>query len=138
MLLLNKDTLFVWDEQSQKSFNTIKNALSSSSVLSPPEYIRNFLLYVVMSQEEIGMVLTQLDDDLQDHVIYYVRWNLTDVELRYSHVKKLSLATIHEVQWLRHYILLCYTTIVAHINPFQFILTRWIIGGTYNKWIVIF
>ena len=26
---------------------------------------------------------------------------------------------------------------VAHVNPFQFILTRRMIGGKYNKWIVI-
>ena len=27
--------------------------------------------------------------------------------------------------------------VVAHINPFQFVLTRRMIGGKYNKWIVI-
>ena len=26
---------------------------------------------------------------------------------------------------------------MAHVNPFQFILTRRMIGGEYNKWIVI-
>ena len=26
---------------------------------------------------------------------------------------------------------------MSHINPFQFILTQWVIGGKYNKWIVI-
>ena len=29
------------------------------------------------------------------------------------------------------------TFVVAHINPFQFVLTRRMIGGKYNKWIVI-
>ena len=28
-------------------------------------------------------------------------------------------------------------TVVSHINPFQFVLTRRMIGGKYNKWIVI-
>ena len=48
------------------------------------------------------------------------------------------MATIHVIQRLRHYILLRRTLVVAHINPFQFVLTRRMIGGKYNKWIVIF
>ena len=41
------------------------------------------------------------------------------------------------VQRLRHYVLLHQTLVIAHINPFQFILTRRMIGGKYNKWIMI-
>ena len=52
-------------------------------------------------------------------------------------MEKLALATVHPVQCLRHYILLRQTLVVAHINLFQFILTRRMIGGKYNKWIVI-
>ena len=83
------------------------------------------------------MVLVQEDEELHEHVIYYLSRNLIDEELRYSHVEKLALATIHVVQRLRHYILLRQTLIVAHINPFQSVLTRRMIGGKYNKWIVI-
>ena len=57
--------------------------------------------------EMIGMVLVQEDEELQENVIYYMSWNLIDTEVHYSHVEKLSLATIHAVQRLRHYILLC-------------------------------
>ena len=63
--------------------------------------------------------------------------NFINVELHYTHVEKLALATIHAVQRFRHYILLRQTFVVAHINPFQFIITRRMIGGKYNKWIVI-
>ena len=55
---------------------------------------------------------------------------------RYSHVEKLALATVHAVQRLRHYFLLRQTLVVAHVNPFQFVLTRRMIKGKYNKWIV--
>ena len=83
------------------------------------------------------MVLVQEDKDIHEHVIYYLSRNLIDAELHYSHVEKLALATVHAVQHLRHYILLRQTLVVAHINPFQFVLTRRMIGGKYNKWIVI-
>jgi hypothetical protein len=83
------------------------------------------------------MVLVQEDDELHEHIVYYLSRNLVGPELKYSHVEKLALAVVHAVQRLRHYILLCKTTVVADINPFQYVLTRRIIGGKYNKWIVI-
>ena len=66
--------------------------------------------------EMIGMVLVQEDEELKEHVIYYLSWNLIDMDIHYSHVEKLSLATVHAVQWLRHYILLRQTLVVAHVN----------------------
>ena len=106
-------------------------------MISPLDYSCDFLLYVIVYLEMIGIVLVQEDGELQEHVIYYLSRNLIDVEIRYSHVEKLALATVHAVQRLRHYILLHQNFVVAHVNPFQFILTRRMIGGKYNKWIII-
>ena len=91
-------------------------------MISPLDYIHDFLLYVAVCMETIGMVLVQEDEELQEHVIYYLSWNLIDAEIHYSHVEKLALATVYVVQWLRHYILLHQTLVVVHVNPFQFIL----------------
>ena len=49
----------------------------------------------------------------------------------------MALAAVYAVQRLRHYILLRTTTVVADVNPFQYVLYRWIAGGIFNKWIVI-
>ena len=43
------------------------------------------------------MVLVQEDEELQEHVINYLSQNLIDVEIRYSHVEKLALATVARV-----------------------------------------
>jgi len=83
------------------------------------------------------MALVQEDDEFREHVIYYLSRNLVGSELNYSHVEKLALVVIHAVQHLHNYIFLCKTIVVADVNPFQYILTRRIIGGKYNKWIVI-
>ena len=98
-------------------------ALASALVISPPDYSHDFLLYVVASLETIGMVLVQEDEELKEHVIYYLSLNLIDAKIHYCHVEKLALATVHAVQQLRHYILLRRTLVVAHVNPFQFLLT---------------
>ena len=87
-------------------------------MLSPLDYSRDFFIYVAASMETIGMVLVQEDEELHEHVINYLSQNLIDAEIRYSHVEKLALATVHAVQRLRHYIILRQTLVVAHVNPF--------------------
>ena len=66
-------------------------------MLSPPDYSCDFLIYVDASQETVGMVLVQEDEELHEHVIYYLSRNLIDEELHYSHVEKLASATVHVV-----------------------------------------
>ena len=65
----------------------------------------------------IGMVLVQIDEHDQEHVIYYASKSLLDFETRYSNVEKLSLATVIVVQKFSHYILLHTTTFYAESNP---------------------
>ena len=66
-------------------------------MLTPPDYSHEFFINVASSQETVGMVLVQEDEELHEHVIYYLSRNLIDIEIRYYHVKNLSLATIHAV-----------------------------------------
>ena len=97
MLLLKKATSLIWDEWAKNSFDTLKKSLALAPMLTPPDYSCDFLLYVAASQETIGMVLVQADDELSGHIIYYLIQNLIDVEIIYSHIDKVSLATIHSV-----------------------------------------
>jgi hypothetical protein len=106
-------------------------------MLKSSYYSRDYLFYITASEETIDTVLVKEDDELHEHVIYYLSRNLVGPELKYSHVKKLALVVVHAVQRLRHYIFVCKTIVVVDVNPFQYVLTRHIIGGKYNKWIVI-
>lgn len=136
MRLLKSWVPFFWYESTQCSFDALKKALISAPLLSPLDYNKYFMLYLATPESFIGMVLVQEDDELKQHVIYYLSRGLVGSKLKYSHVEKLALAAFHIVQHLQHYILLRKTTIVADVNPFQYVLTRLIIGGKYNKWIV--
>ena len=91
MHLLKKDTPFFWDERAQDSFDALKQALASALVLSPPNYSHDFLIYVAASMEMVGMVLVQEDEEIQEHVIYYLSQNLIDAEICCSHVENLAL-----------------------------------------------
>jgi hypothetical protein len=45
MHLLKKDTLFIWDERAQESFDALKKSLVSMPLLKPPDYNRDYFLY---------------------------------------------------------------------------------------------
>jgi hypothetical protein len=46
-------------------------------------------------------------------------------------------ATVHVVQWFRHYILFRKTTVIAIVNPFKYVLARRVINRNISRWIVI-
>ena len=97
-------------------------------MLHPPNYSSYFILHIATSTSTIGMVLVQEDLNEKEHVIYYLIKTLLDSENRYSHVEKLSLATIIIVQRFRHYIFLRTTTVLAYQNPMYYFLTRQVLG----------
>ena len=80
----------------------MKKSLLSTPLLWPPDYSRDFILYLAASESTIGVVLVQEDDKLQEHVVYYLSHALDGPKIRYSHVEKLALAVVYAVQRLRH------------------------------------
>jgi hypothetical protein len=72
MRLLKKDVPFLWDEAAQCSFDALKHALITAPLLRPPNYNKDFLLYLAAAESTIGMVLVQEDDSLSEYMIYYL------------------------------------------------------------------
>jgi hypothetical protein len=136
MCLLKKYVPFHWDDASQCSSKALKHALTTAPLLRPPNYNKDFLLYLAVAKSTINMVLVQEDDFLSEYVIYYLSRGLVRPELNYSHIEKLALATVHDVQRFRHYVLFHKTTVIVVVNPFQYMLTRRVIGGNISRWIV--
>ena len=63
MRLLKKDTPFIWDEQAQLSFEKLKHALTHAPLIHPPDYSKEFTLYLAASNATITMVLVQESHD---------------------------------------------------------------------------
>jgi hypothetical protein len=72
MHLLKKYVPFFWDEVAQRSFDALKHALTTTPLLRPPNYKKDFLLYLAAAESTIGMVLVQEDDSFSECVIYYL------------------------------------------------------------------
>ena len=69
--LIRKDTKFVWTEECQVAFETLKRALVTAPVLAFPQFDKPFILAVDANDESIGYVLSQLDSDNREHPVAY-------------------------------------------------------------------
>jgi hypothetical protein len=111
--------------------------VNHAPLLHPPEYTKDYILYLATYTSTIAMVLVQEDPNGEEHVIYYLSKSLFGPELRYSHVEKLALAAIITVHRFHHYILLRTTTVIADSNLMYHVLTCQVLRGKYSKWIAI-
>ena len=50
MCLLDQDTPFLWDETTQLVFEALKKVLLSAPLLHPPDYTKDFILYLAASE----------------------------------------------------------------------------------------
>ena len=128
---------FFWDDHTQYHFDAPKHALTSAPLISPPNFTKDFILYISASTHLVVGVLIQKDDNQNEHIIYYVSTNLIGPLVSYSHKEKLALVTVLSIQKLHHYILTCTTRAVINSNPMTFLLSRQFINGKYARWIVI-
>lgn len=115
--MLKKGVPFHWDDTSQKEFDSLKDVLVWASMLYPPYYQRDYFLYLIAIAITVTMVLVQEGNVGDEHPIYYLSQNLNDNEIKYTHVKKLALVVVQDVQRFHHYIPLRKNVVVYDCNP---------------------
>ena len=104
--LLQKDKVFIFDQQCAKTFEKLKKAFTSAPILCHPQLNAPFILETDASDFAIGSVLSQKqkDDDLLHPVAYRSR-KLTRAELNYQIHDKELLAIIDALGTWRPYLI---------------------------------
>ncbi|CAO2200139.1 unnamed protein product [Urochloa humidicola] len=97
--LLKKNTPFIWTEQLQQSFDSIKQALISAPVLALPDFTKEFIVETDASALGIGAVLMQ-----QGHPIAYLSKSLGIKAQGLSTYEKECLALILAVTKWKSYL----------------------------------
>ena len=94
-----------WSPECEEAFSTLKNLLGCAPVLKNPDYGRTFFVQTDASDRGLGGVLSQQDDQGDDHPIQFLSRKLLPSERAYAAVEKECLAIVWAVQKLRHYLL---------------------------------
>ena len=89
-------------------------------MLIPPKEGKPLKLYISATQESIGSLLAQDNEDGHEQAIFYLSRILNPTECRYSIVEKLCLALYFSALKLRHYLLAYIVFVIAQTNVIKY------------------
>ena len=95
-------TTVSWSQECQQSFEALRDRLSSPLILSYPDFTTPFILDTDASNDAIGALLSQCDEQGEEHVIAYASHLLSKAERNYCVTRKELLAFI---SYFRTYLL---------------------------------
>ena len=96
---------FQWTPECQRSFDLLRNLLSSPPILVYPDFTKPFILDTDASNEGIGAVLSQLDAQGKERVVAYGSRVLSKAERNYCATRKELLAVVTFIIYFRPYLL---------------------------------
>jgi hypothetical protein len=98
--LLKKEKKFAWTENCERSFQELKQRLTTAPVLTLPDIHRDFVIYCDASRQGLGCVLMQ-----EGRVVAYASRQLRTHEQNYpTHDLELA-AVVHALKIWRHYLI---------------------------------
>lgn len=98
-----KGRKIIWDAKAEKSFNDLKTSLTTTPVLSCPDFTSEFIIQCDASNRGTGAVLIQKVGDLEKPVAYTSR-KLSERESKYSTSERELLSVIHAIEQFRPYV----------------------------------
>jgi transposase InsO family protein len=102
--LTSKKNQFIWDNDCQVAFDTLKTKLTSAPILCMPNEQGTFILDTDASNFAIGAVLSQVVDGTE-HVVAYASRRLTRSEMNYCVTRRELLAVVFFTKYFRNYLL---------------------------------
>jgi hypothetical protein len=91
-------------DRHERAFTELQHALTSSSVLLLPDYIRPFTLYINASDYATSAILEQDNALGCSHLVAFYSKSLQPAECNYEIHDKELLAIIHALCHFRHYL----------------------------------
>ena len=125
---------FIWSEECEKAFVTLKQKLISPPILAYPDFNKPYILQTDASDECVGMVLAQIQDG-QERVIAYAGKRLSPNEKNYSVTEKEALAVIQGLKHFDPYLRGNQVSIVTDHSALVWLLSQNEPKGRIARWI---
>ena len=127
--------VFTWTAECTKSFNELKQIISTEPVLMLPREHEPFIIHTDASQFAIGAVLMQQNEQGQLKPIAFTSRKLHDAECKYPTHDQELLAIIHALKQWKHYCLNgTKTTIVTDHHSLRYFNTQRHLGARQIRW----
>ena len=102
--LLQKDCEWYWGSEQQEAFNLLKKLITSEPILRLPNNLFPFIIHVDASLNGIGVVLSQIFEDGNEHPIAFDSRKLALSEQNFAVREMEMLALIHALKIWRIYL----------------------------------
>jgi hypothetical protein len=127
----------VWTPSCTKAFHILKQKLVSAPILVPPNWDKDFDVYVDASNVAIGSILSQKDDSQHDHPIYFASCQLNTAEKNYSVTELEALGMIFFVQKFCHYLLGYEFTFYVDHDALKYMINKPQLSGKIARWVLL-
>ena len=131
--LLQKDHKFIWTEECEAAFRTLRKLLTTAPVLAQPDIEKPFDVFCDASGIGLGCVLMQ-----EGRVIAYASCQLTKHEVNYpTHDLELA-AVVHALKIRRYYLLGNVCNIYTDHKSLKYIFTQPELNMRQHRWLELF
>ena len=134
--LTKKNARFIWTDECQKSFETLRVVLTDAPILAYPDTNKPYKLYTDASNHSIGAALIQ-ETEQGERVIQYLSHQLNKSQLNWPIIEKEAYAIVYAVQKLRPYLLGSKFTIMTDHKPLKHLFTAEMRNPRIQRWAII-
>lgn len=127
--LLKKDVTFCWDDDCQKSLDTLKEKMGTTPILVFPDWKKEFHIHVDASCKVLGVFLTQPGVGDINHLIAFTNPKLSKAERNYSTTEREGLAMVYSLQNSMHYLLGAHFKMYMDHSALKYLVNKLVLGG---------
>ncbi|KAH9780933.1 hypothetical protein KPL71_008264 [Citrus sinensis] len=133
---IREDVPFVFDDSCLVAFEKLKQLLTSSPIIQPPNWSLPFELMCDASDYAEGAILGQRVDRIP-HVIYYASMTLNDAQLNYSTTEKEMLAVVFALEKFRSYLIGCKIIVFIDHAALKYLFTKKDAKARLIRWVLL-
>jgi hypothetical protein len=132
--LTKKDVAFVWNQDCQQAFDSLKRALVDAPILVRLDFKRPFCLDVDWSTKGVGAVLSQKEGRFEKVVVYASK-GLTVAQRKFHPMEGECYALIWGIMHFRQYLHRNHFTLRTDHKPLEWLVTLLDAHGRRGRWI---
>ncbi|RVW73580.1 Transposon Ty3-I Gag-Pol polyprotein [Vitis vinifera] len=134
--VLQRYAKFVWDEKCQKSFEELKQFLTTAPIVRAPNWKLPFEVMCDASDLAMGAVLGQREDG-KPYVIYYASKTLNEAQRNYTTTEKELLAVVFALDKFRAYLVGSSIVVFTDHSALKYLLTKQDAKARLIRWILL-